>query len=95
MRIKFLRETDAELATIPESAWGALLVTAKQIEAPAVVDGQFAIPTHAPVSHCFPAGVAVELPEDLAAGYVASGAAELAPLEGGPAIWGSRPEVQS
>ena len=87
MRIKFLEDVTVELAELPSEAWGAVQhfsvsgspqinPATESFEMPPVQEG-----------YLFPSGVVAELPERIAAGYVAAGNAELNEHECGVISW--------
>lgn len=81
MRIKFLREVEVELNAIPNVAWGRILKRPRTSSAPSSAPSinpenqQFELPT-SEMRNVFPVGAIVELPDELAAKYVADGSAQ-------------------
>ena len=84
MRIKFLKPVDVELDRIPTTAWGRVQRRSTRIMRTAK-EG-FGIPKNGPLKTYFPAGAIVELPDDMAAGYIAAECAEVNVGENGPRI---------
>ncbi len=87
MRIRFLENVEVDLTDIPPEAWGAIQQRAES-NVPHVnpVTQQFELPP-GQIKHVFPAGAIVELPDDIAATYIAAGFAEFNAHLNGPILW--------
>src|SRR4051812_2057235 len=99
MRIKFLKEVDADIDQLPPSAWGGLLLRVKVTvpdfaaqegeEVQAVVE-----PETGPLRHYYPIGAIAEVPNDFGADCIADGSAELHISPRGQVFFGvERPEA--
>lgn len=74
MRIRFTQDVEVDLAAIPTSAWGRVQRRVT-MTMPSVEEG-FGIPKSGPLVKYLPAGAVVELPAEMAAGYIAADVAE-------------------
>lgn len=94
MRIRFIQETVVALANIPDTAWGRLQLRYESVVPVAdEATGAFVMPPSPPPSYFFPVGAVVELPNEMAAGYIAADVAETYEGACGPFVPGDRPEV--
>lgn len=78
-RIRFLKEVKVELDQIPRRAWGRIQKSPRESTSPRIntMTRQFEIPASAGMDHCFPVEAIVELPDAIAAVYLADGSAEI------------------
>ena len=80
MRIKFTSPVDVDIANIPQRAWGRLqLRTKPTLPSFAINPGETVAATEVaiPGRHYFPVGAEVELPDDMAAGFIEDGKAAI------------------
>lgn len=94
MQIQFIQQTDADIQTVPKEAMGGLQLrtvpTIPTFDPSAVEVKAVDTPTG---GHFFPIGAIVAMPGDVAAGYVASGAAKPFENPRGKILWDvERPE---
>lgn len=87
MRVKFLKEVDVELNAIPNVAWGRIQKRHRASTAPTINPETNSFATvGAEMGHYFPSGAIVELPDQLAAKYLANGSAEVNVSPNGPRV---------
>lgn len=82
MQIRFLRDGNVQLATVPKSQWGRLLPNfAASVPSFSAETGPELVTAAPETSHRFPAGTIADLPEPMAMAFIADGTAKPSDVE--------------